>query len=175
MLRLNPGTVSMKVFVQTWAFLGWISLVSPMNAWGTLPRGVRAVLAKKRMSDLLQQRVSFQSMEQQQFEWKKHAVYIYICIYIYTYLRGWCFVSVSHHVLNKTIRVAFLRGGIPVSAGAVGSFGVLQSGARNEILHPSHSLQRNNLSFLLLMEEIPNNHLRCIKSCKEWDKINYQP
>ena len=71
MLRPNPGTVLMKVFVQTWAFLGCISLVSPMNAWVALRRGARAVLAKKRMSDLLQQQVSFQAMEQQQFEWKK--------------------------------------------------------------------------------------------------------
>ena len=74
MLRLNLGTVLMKVFVQTWAFLGWISLVSPMNAWATLRRSARALLANKRMSDLLQQQVSFQAMEQQQFEWKKNEV-----------------------------------------------------------------------------------------------------
>ena len=72
MLRLNPGTVLMKVFVQTWAFLGCICLVSPMNAWGTLRRAARAVLAKKRMSDRLQQQVSFEVMEQQQFELKKY-------------------------------------------------------------------------------------------------------
>ena len=55
MLRLNPGTVLMKVFVQTWAFLGCICLVSPMNAWA-LRRGARAVLAKKRMSEACLQR-----------------------------------------------------------------------------------------------------------------------
>ena len=83
MLRHNTGTVLRKVFAQTWAFLGWISLVSPMTAWGTLQSGARALLAKKRMSDLLQQQVSFQAMEQQQqFEWKKHIIYIYIICWL---------------------------------------------------------------------------------------------
>ena len=28
-----------------------------------------------------------------------------------------------------------------------------------------------HILIILLMEEIPNNHLRCIKPCKEWDKL----
>ena len=113
MLRLNPGTVLMKVFVQTWAFLGCICLVSHMNALGTLRKGARALLAKKRMSDPLQERVSFQSMEQQQFEWKQHAVNIFVYIYIYTHIFTWllfcfCFTPCSE---QNNQSFAFLRGG----------------------------------------------------------------
>ena len=50
---------------------------------------------------------------------------------------------------------------------------------RVELVHPQYQNwtlktldnRKSKLGYLLLMAEIPNNHLGCVKPCKEWEKL----
>ena len=39
---------------------------------------------------------------------------------------------------------------------------------------PQIMISNKDLFFLLLMEEIPNNHLACMKPCNSWEDLPYQ-